>query len=355
MIKTLELRDFTAFHRLKMDFSPGINIVIGVNGTGKTQLLKAAHAVCVGDTKIKSGDDILKADVEADLARYLTSLFMPLDGKLGKLRHHGAFVDQASARASFTDGGHMEFSFRARSTKNVQLENIEHLKKHRPDPVFFPTKEVLSLMLGFVSLYQQRELSFDQTYHDICLYLDLPPLRKEIQTERAQWAMEELEKVCGGRFIFYGGGRVTFKFAKDGTEFSANVIAEGFRKAGILSRLLETGVIQPGKSGPLFWDEPEANMNPELMELLVKILLVLSRNGQQIVLATHDYVLLKWFDLLKESGDHIRFHTLFRDEKTSQVMVKSFDEYALIENNAISDAFADLYDADIRRALGDGV
>ena len=166
--------------------------------------------------------------------------------------------------------------------------------------------------------------------------------------------MEELEKICGGRFIFYGGGKVTFKFAKDDTEFSANSIAEGFRKAGMLSRLLETGTIRPGISGPLFWDEPEANMNPRLMELLVKILLDLSRHDQQVVLATHDYVLLKWFDLLKESGDHIRFHSLYRDETSSEIRVQSCDEYPLIEHNAISDAFAELYDEDLKRALGAG-
>ncbi|MBN0023847.1 AAA family ATPase, partial [Pseudomonas aeruginosa] len=45
MITNLQLQKFTAFTDLAIDFSPGINIVIGENGTGKTQLLKAVLAL----------------------------------------------------------------------------------------------------------------------------------------------------------------------------------------------------------------------------------------------------------------------------------------------------------------------
>ena len=352
MIDTLELREFTAFKKLKIDFSSKINVIIGANGTGKSQLLKATHAMCVGDSKIQSGSSLRKDDVEADLSRHLTRLFMPLDNKLGRMRKHGAGRDQAIVKAGYASGQELELSFTPQS-KNIQLESIEYFKQKRPEPVFFPTKEVLSFMLGFVSLYEHRELSFDQTYQDICILLDLPPMRQEKLSERARWAMDELEAVCGGRFIFYGGGKVTFKFTGDDTEYSANAIAEGFRKAGMLSRLLETGTIRPGESGPLIWDEPEANLNPAPMELMVQILLDLSRNGQQIILATHDYVMLKWFDLLKQSGDHIRFHSLYRDETTSEIQIASTDEFQDISPNQIDMAFGKLLDQEIENDMGD--
>jgi len=41
MITNLQLKNFTAFTDLAIEFSPGINIVIGENGNVKTQLLKA--------------------------------------------------------------------------------------------------------------------------------------------------------------------------------------------------------------------------------------------------------------------------------------------------------------------------
>jgi AAA15 family ATPase/GTPase len=166
-------------------------------------------------------------------------------------------------------------------------------------------------------------------------------------------AMEDIEEICRGRFIFHGGGKVTFKPSNNSTEYSANAIAEGFRKMGMLSRLLETGVIEPGISGSFFWDEPESNINPQMIRLLVKILLDLSRNGQQIILATHDYVLLKWLNLLSDSeeGDQVRFHSLYRDNQSGEIRIESFDNYHQINKNSISDSFAELYDEDVKRAL----
>jgi hypothetical protein len=84
----------------------------------------------------------------------------------------------------------------------------------------------------------------------------------------------------------------------------------------------------------------------------VEILLELSRNGQQIILATHDYVLLKWFDLLvkKGQGDHIRFHAL--SSENGKVVVQSADDYRQLNSNAIANTFNDLYDEEIKRSLG---
>ena len=167
--------------------------------------------------------------------------------------------------------------------------------------------------------------------------------------------MSEIEGICGGRFVFYGGGKVTFK--TENAEYSANAMAEGFRKAGTLYRLLETGAIQPGVSGPLFWDEPESNLNPKLMKLLVQILLELSRNGQQVILATHDYVLLKWFDLLFDQTreDHVRFHAIYRDSPSGQIKTSSTDEYREIEKNPIAEAFNHLTISHAQSRLKGGV
>lgn len=45
MISSLQLKNFVAFTDLAIEFSPGINIIIGENGTGKTQLFKAILAL----------------------------------------------------------------------------------------------------------------------------------------------------------------------------------------------------------------------------------------------------------------------------------------------------------------------
>ncbi|MGK5091840.1 AAA family ATPase [Deltaproteobacteria bacterium TL4] len=40
MIRKLKLVKFTAFEALDINFSPGLNIFVGENGTGKTPILK---------------------------------------------------------------------------------------------------------------------------------------------------------------------------------------------------------------------------------------------------------------------------------------------------------------------------
>jgi AAA15 family ATPase/GTPase len=146
----------------------------------------------------------------------------------------------------------------------------------------------------------------------------------------------------------------TIFVAIKGSEVSNNMTAEGFRKIGILQQLLANKSLNPGISGPLFWDEPESNVNPKLMKLLVQIMLELSRSSQQIILATHDYFILKWFDLLidKEKEDHICFHALYRESNTGDICIESTDDYRAINPNSIAGTFSDLTDHEISRAMG---
>lgn len=349
MLEKLELTNFTGFEKLEITFSAKINVIIGENGTGKTHLLKAAYALCAGAPLFKNKSELNDEALAAALTTKLLRLFMPLDDKLGKLHRQGA-TEQAKFSARFFQGEKIAATF-FNNSKLLGIQSRVNYEKFQNAAVFIPTKEVLSFMKGFNSLYERYELSFDQSYQDVCLLLDLPEIRPENLHEKSKWAMEQIEKVCGGRFVFYGGGKVTFK--TEHTEYSANAMAEGFRKAGMLARLLETGAIQPGVNGPLFWDEPETNMNPKLMKLLVEILLELSRNGQQIILATHDYVLLKWFDLLMDKGkeDHVRFHALYRDGDGS-VKVDSVDDYRAITPNAIAETFNDLTKEQVNKKMG---
>lgn len=349
-LQHLDLRNFMGFNNLTLDFSPKINVIIGENGTGKTHLLKAAYGLCAGAPLFKNKPDTGDDELEAALTAKLLRLFMPLDDKLGKMHRHSA-TDQAYLSARFAGGQKIAATF-FNNSKALAVQDRTNYEQYKAEAVFIPTKEVLSFMKGFISLYEKYGLSFDQTYQDICLLLDLPEVRPETLHEKSKWAMSEIEGICGGRFVFYGGGKVTFK--TENAEYSANSMAEGFRKAGILSRLLETGAIQPGVSGPLFWDEPESNLNPKLMKLLVQILLDLSRNGQQIILATHDYVLLKWFDLLMDKGkdDHVRFHSLYRDADTSEIKVASTEDYLKITPNPIDEAFGFLINQEIENDMG---
>ena len=377
MIANLELKKFAKFGELHIDFSPKINVIIGENGTGKTQLLKAAYVVNAALADELQG---------ADFAKRLCSTYRPAGDSLGKLVKQGTLVGEyAQIDAQFAAGQRWKAKFTSAS-KTVALP-ICVAQPALGAPIFLPTKEVLSLLRGMKSKGSDPktlESIFDATYLDLC---DKLMVKKPIKAEeliesdpRFGAVYVKLVNALDGRFSLTDfGDSVQMSFnpgqyevqrdknqhdlntrmkspfiPRKGESISANMAAEGIRKLGIIQLLLENHQLDPGRSGTLFWDEPETNMNPKLMRLLVEVLLELARNGQQVVLATHDYVLLKWFDLLtdKGKGDHVRFHTLYHDDLAGDIKLESVEGFGSIRKNAISNTFAELYDADVQRALG---
>lgn len=383
MISRLEVKNFTAFTDLAIDFSPKINVIIGENGNGKTQLLKSVYALCVGGAlQIGSTRD----ELALSLTRKLVRLLMPLDDKLGNMRRPGA-RGNAQLKATFALGEELALTFNG-SSEVATVNSNSAYSNYRAEPIFVPTKEVLSLVRGMTDAnHDQRtvELIFDDGYLDLAQMLlrdsvDDPESKNNLDP-RFDSIVPKLANLIGGRYQLENGGfrfqsgmyieklgqssaetKAPQVFQKTSTRFvpaktavlSSGMTAEGFRKIGVLQRLLTNSTLNPGVSGPLLWDEPESNLNPKLMKLLVEILLELSRNGQQVILATHDYVLLKWIDLLmdKGKGDHVKFHALYRDAETGEVKVDSMDDYRAITPNAIAETFNDLTKEQVNRKMG---
>jgi energy-coupling factor transporter ATP-binding protein EcfA2 len=380
MIDQLHLERFTAFDDLTIDFSPKINIIIGENGTGKTQLLKAVYAMCSAEA-----NDLSDADALHKLTNKFVRLFMPLSGSVGELKKMGSRGD-ANLQAEFPLGRHLHIRFNGTSTEvRASLKN----GPAEPPAIFIPTKEVMSLARGLssdASDLKTIETIFDAGYTDLAekLFEKIEvDLAAKIQADpRFFGVVPKLSEVIGGRYwkkagniSFQPGGYVEvsgeavsdedlapqafknskIKFQPSSPSFiSTSMTAEGFRKIGVLLRLISNGSLNPGLSGPLLWDEPESNLNPKLMKQLVEVLLELSRNGQQIILATHDYVLLKWFDLLmdKGKGDQVRFFSLFRDMSTNMIKSMAANDYLDISPNPIDDAFGFLINQEIENDMG---
>ena len=395
MIKTLKLKNFTAFSDIEIEFSPKINIIIGENSTGKTHLLKAAYALSFGSHLFKENKD----QIESILTKKFIDLFMPLDDKLGKIHKRGA-TNQAEVESSsfYSDLIKLKLAFHNNS-KEIDFKENKKYEDFSGIPVFIPTKEVLSLIKGITSKDSDKktiESLFDDTYLDLCkllLQTNGSKIPEKIDYDpRFGTIYPKIVNAIGGKYYF-SDGRFLFKLGKftekskqiireidendyeiedptenilhitsktvfapfKDSEISNCMTAEGFRKLGILQQLLTNKSLNPGTTGPLFWDEPESNMNPKLMRLLVEILLELSRNGQQIILATHDYIVLKWFDLLMDKGkeDHVRFHALYQDIDTKEIKIESCDNYLEINKNAIADTYTDLTKEQVKKQMGD--
>jgi len=376
MITTLNIKNFTTFTELSIAFSPGVNIIIGENGTGKTQLLKAILALSVPEARAEQSGQLL--------ARKFCRLYQPLNGQVGELRRAGT-RGEAVLSAIFSLGQEITVRFNGSATE------VKALTSRGVDvaaATFIPTKEVLSLVSGLMAERSDQatiEQVFDDGYLDLASQLikeGAGDFEDKVQFDpRFATLVPRIAKLIGGRYELHNGrfcfqaGEYVEKLGKSSSAekaaqnfqdstlsfvpakapmLSSGMTAEGFRKVGVLQRLLTNGSLNPGSIGPLLWDEPESNLNPRLMKDLVLVLLELARNGQQVILATHDYVLLKWFDLLmdKGKGDQLRFHVLSRDTETGQVRSDTMDDYRAIQPNAIAETFNELTKEQVSRKMG---
>ena len=333
----IRLERFTAFRRLDLALSPGVNVFIGANGTGKTHLLKVAYAAC----------DVTRT--EKNFAEKLISVFLPSGRAMGRLvkRQPGSvrgavevWRGDQKLRASFSNHSSKPSSGRITGYAEWLEKPLES--------VFIPVKEMLSNGPGFRSLYAQRDIHFEEVYADILDRAYRPPLRGAMEKSRKQ-IMNSLQHAIAGKVVVKNE-EFFLQSTRGNLEFT--LLAEGMRKLGLLWLLLQNGTLLNGSV--LFWDEPEANLNPEVLGVLVDILLQLQRMGVQIFIATHDYAILKELDIRMTKGDKARFYALYRSDSDDEITCEVAEEPFNLENSAISEAFTSLYDRAIEHALRNG-
>ena len=201
---------------------------------------------------------------------------------------------------------------------------------------------------GFRSLYSERNIHFEEVYDDILEKAYKPPLRRAEDRANAKRLLAILEDRLDGRIELRGE---SFVWKRDeGAYLEFTLLAEGLRKLGLLWLLIRNGTLWNGSV--LFWDEPEANLNPALMGTVAKILMELQQLGVQIVLATHSLTFIKELQLAQTDKDLIQYHSLYHDEDRV-IRVDSETDYLDLDENAISEALDGLYDRLVSAPTGD--
>ena len=337
-ITHIQATNFTAFAQLDQEFSPGINIVIGANGTGKTHLLKALYAACA----ITVGED-----KEKSYALKLRNVFSPYEGRMGRLSRRQSGSVKTKMVITRQGGAKLaaEFSNHTNKPEDVKITGESGWKKKELTSAYIPVKEMLAHAPGFLATASKREIAFEEVYIDIIKRAFLPKLMGPADTDR-QRLLTALQKAIDGKVV--AKGENFFLKNKQG-DLEFTLLAEGMRKLALVWLLIQNGTLLSGSV--LFWDEPEANLNPALMGEVVEVILELQRLDVQVFLSTHNYVLLKEFDLRQKKGDAIRYLSLFRDE-SGTVTSHASDSYLGIDPNAIASTFSHLYDRELQRSLG---
>jgi AAA15 family ATPase/GTPase len=335
MLSKIKFENFTAFQHLEISFSPGINIFIGENGTGKTHILKAAYSACVATKN------------NGNPAESVNEIFLPLQiGHLIKQSNAYQKGEYKIFRNKSADSSEKSLGVRfsnheTEPKKNFMIGTKKWLEEEI-ESVYIPVKDMLANAPGFRSLVTERKVHFEKIYVDIIDKALLPMLKKPAN-KQYQLLLEKLQKVMGGK-IEINGENFFLKTQHGNLEFT--LLAEGFRKLGLLWLLIQNGTLK--KDSVLFWDEPEANLNPKMMEVIADILLELQQLGVQIFIATHDYALLEEFELQRKPENQILFHSLFHN-KSGEIEVASTENYKEISPNAIDEAFGSLIDRDIQK------
>ncbi|MBD3589519.1 ATP-binding protein [Bacteroides sp. GM023] len=334
MIEHLYLNNFTCFDDSVFDFCKGINVLIGRNGTGKTHILKCLAASMKANALFNQSTSKTKDKFGDLLSEKLIGYFKP--DTLGHLvNKYGSGATSVKVKLT---AGDIAYNFGERASL-VKTDNNVYIEQ--PHFIYIPPREMFSLFEGFISLYERREISFDETYLDLAKAMDISPLKNEALKEAkdilapilAKWNIDVMRK--GNRFYVLD----------DSQEYEAHLVAEGLRKVATILYLCINGELRPGSI--LFWDEPESNMNPNLISIIVDLLMELARkHGVQIFLSTHDYLLSHKLSMMAEyaaeTSPAMRFFSLYKNGH--QVEAEVADQLVNIAHNPILEEYSAFYD-----------
>lgn len=298
MIEKLTLKDFTLFVEAEIKLG-ALNVIHGENSSGKTHLLKLAYSVSSSlapGPKAGAPARPTKGWLEGALGSRLAGVFRPDSNKIGRLARRARGARRATIAAELAGAGELEFSFSTRSDRAVSVKQTPSSWLPR-SPIFLPTRELLSVYPGFVSLYETQAIPFGETWRDTCLFLGAPVARGPKKKDIAD-LLAPLEAAIGCKALLEGD-RFYLVMHQPNAKVEADLVAEGYRKLSMVARLIANGSIDD--KGYLFWDEPEANLNARLVRRLAPLLLDLAAGGVQVFIATHSLFLMRELEIVQAS------------------------------------------------------
>ncbi|MCL2159199.1 MAG: AAA family ATPase [Oscillospiraceae bacterium] len=302
-INRVEIDDYLVFKgNFTADFCPGVNIIIGGNGTGKTTLLKKMY-------------ENMKIIITRNNNRWN-------DEGANLSNVSGAFEDE---------GVKIHFSFTNEKESRV---------------VYIPEKDILEHAKGLLTFIEQKQTGFGTIYKDVLVSaLDVPT---QGQSEMQKSVGRKIFEIIGGEIHWDKSEGSFYTIKANGSRIPFANEASGFKKLGYLGLLVSSAQLAPETI--LCWDEPENSLNPEFVPILVDILLELSHNGVQIFIATHSEILASYFSVMCNKSDSVMFYSLYKD--ADQIKADSNSRFDLLVPNNLTAEIVKLYEKEIEKGLG---
>jgi predicted ATPase len=348
MIESVQLRDVTIFDDFEWEELSNVNLVIGENDTGKSNLLKMLYAVTRSVQEYQQS--IEKDPWKEHLAKKLQWTFQPPDLELGRIVRQGGgpLGFRCTTRVSESQ---VAFEFGERTKKQIQTAHItEELDKEVVSlhGLYLPPVEVLSTIPAIASTREQKQyIGFGDTHFDLVKALRQPVSHAEPGYSREYDVAFRLEDLYDGSVHQKRDGE--FEYRKNNQRYSMAQTADGVKKIAQVVHLLKAEELTPGSV--FFVDEPEATLHPEAILDFIELLVELAKAGVQIFVATHSYVVLKQFELLAREHEQKTPLCVLSPKEEGGIESRFADLSEHIPKNSIVDASVELYERDINLSL----
>jgi AAA15 family ATPase/GTPase len=334
-VNRVEIKDFLVFKgQFAVDFCPGVNVLIGGNGTGKTTLIKTIYnSYC-----LFRGDTVSFESNAKSYFPYFTQANSDISPRLYSDENGHSYIKETK---------HNMFALFL-NLSTCEYHTSDGLYGHYIDisAVFIPEKDILEHAKGLLPFIEQKQTGFGAIYKDLLIAAQDVPTQEQSETQKS--VGQKIAAIVGGVVQWEQRDGMFYTIRANGMRIPFVYEASGFKKLGYLGLLVSSGQLEPGSI--LLWDEPENSLNPELIPELVNILLELSRNGVQIFIATHSEILASYFAVNRQKGDFVMFYSLYKDGE--QIKANSSDRFDILEPNNLKAEIVNLYEKEIERGLG---
>lgn len=337
--ESIKLKNFTVFTNCEITLGAGINVFLGENGTGKTHILKLLYSAAQASRHDVSFSRKIVGTMQPDM--------LCIHRLLSRSRGNKTASVSIAASNEAGDARRLQVSFSRQTKKwDAKVTGEQSWEKDFPkvSSIFIPVREILSNCYNLPSAVSAGNIKFDDTYIDIInsAKIDISTGRDTVARRKL---LNSLEKLTKGK-VSYDERSDEFYLRVGNSMQEFNLIAEGIRKLALLWQLVKNGTLEKGSV--LFWDEPEANLNPSCIPIIAAFLVALQQAGVQIFLATHDYVLSKYLELYCKGAGNLVFHSLAIEQEKQEAQRSAYcfsgSSFEGLAYNAIMDSFNSLLD-----------
>lgn len=340
------------FNSLDLELSPNINIISGDNSTGKTALIKMMYSSLKGYTDAYNAKgNTTRDDLERALISKYQGVFRPDNESIGRLVNRKPGNNNADIFLVFNNNAKMEIGFSRKSSRHMEILRENDMDLGKVSPIYIPPKEIISTTENFGALYDNYHIAFEETYYDLTRLLE-KPLRKGANTSEQNKVLASFEKIVNGNIV--QKDRKFYLRVKGSGEFEMGLVSEGYRKLTTIMYLILSGSLT--RDSILFWDEPETNMNPQMIKPMVDALITLADMGVQVFVTTHDYFVQQCFNMEALYGKNkklkYKFISLYRSDN-GEIQAEAVSELGEIKHNSIMEEFDELYNREQRMMDGD--